>query len=453
MKYLKANIYHLIALFTIFIIQFSILNSQDTWIRTYQPFGNDEHYEVEDIRICPDGGYAVIGSIWNEWEGNRGFMMKTDSEGNLLWANIDIAGIPYTGFIVLEDGSFITAGSHYLQKRSPEGGIEWTQPLEYDFVVEAIELTNDGNLITTGSSMDDTINLQKFDLNGNLIWRGTYLPDEYEFGGGYSVTQTSDNGFALTGSVYGENNRDILVIKTDENGDSLWTWTYDGYGSADKGNCIINTFNDEILVCGRLRTTPYNDDGFLGKFDLLGNCLMNYHYEPWSFQSCLQDTDNNYILYSGYSLLKTNDSGDTLWYNSGEGTTVLGDRSFLKDNDFFVYINTIDYSSFIQITKTDSVGQVTAVEDIELIISSKNYLICYPNPSKSIINFFIKDVNPVDVQIDIYNVRGQLIDTISGNDRIRSWNAQRYRSGIYFSKLSNKRTGKMQVVKKITILK
>lgn len=69
------------------------------------------------------------------------------------------------------------------------------------------------DIITTGSSMDNTINLQKFDLEGNLIWRRNYLPEGYEFGGGHSVMQTSDGGYALTGSVYGENNKDVLIIK------------------------------------------------------------------------------------------------------------------------------------------------------------------------------------------------------------------------------------------------
>ncbi|MBC8384271.1 MAG: hypothetical protein H8E57_01995, partial [Candidatus Cloacimonetes bacterium] len=194
MKHQKSNFYRLIAVFSIFIIQFSILNPQDTWIRTYQPFGDDEDYLVEDIRICPDDGYAVIGSIWNELEGNRGFMMKTDRAGNYEWANLDIVDFVSqpepSGFVVLEDGSFITAGNNfwgtgkYLLKRYPNGEIEWTQSLDNDYSIYAIELTNDGDLITTGSSMDGPVNIQKLDLNGDMIWRGTYLPEGYEVGGG-----------------------------------------------------------------------------------------------------------------------------------------------------------------------------------------------------------------------------------------------------------------------------
>lgn len=68
----------LILLFSVFIIQFSILNSQDTWIQNYQPFGDDVSYFVEDIRVCSDEGYAVIGSIWSdEVMNNYGFMIKT----------------------------------------------------------------------------------------------------------------------------------------------------------------------------------------------------------------------------------------------------------------------------------------------------------------------------------------------------------------------------------------
>lgn len=84
----------LVLLFIIFYFTFFIgLKAQDTWIQTYQPFG-DVNYYPEDIVVCQDGGYAVNGyyfyydpemGIEEEW----GFLMKTDSDGNFLWADLD----------------------------------------------------------------------------------------------------------------------------------------------------------------------------------------------------------------------------------------------------------------------------------------------------------------------------------------------------------------------------
>ena len=466
MKYQKANIYHLIAVFSLFIIQFSILNSQDTWVRTYQPFGNDVSYEVEDIRICPDSGYAVIGTVrYDDWD-VAGFMMKTDSEGNLLWANIDsVDFIPDpqpSGFVVLEDGSFITAGNnywstegHYLLKRNPQGGIEWTQQLDNEFTLQALELTNDGDIITTGSSTYNTIFLEKLDLNGNLIWRRYYLPEGFTYGGGYSVTQTSDGGYALTGVVNGPDNWDVLVLKTDSNGDSLWTWTYDGYGLIDGGNCIVNTYDDNFLVCGFLNYySPIYQYGFLGKFDLFGNCIFNFQFEPWHFRSCLQDDDNDFVLYSGYSLIKINDYGDTLWCNGSYYWGNVGDRSFQKDENYFLSIKTIGQHAFIEITKSDSVGEVTKIED-GTTLQTLNSFVFYPNPVRSSLNISYILYEPSNVEIDLYNVKGQFIDRIlNDNYLIGKHSINRdiinYPSGLYYI---HYKTDKQAETKKITIIR
>ncbi len=48
----------IILILSIFIIHFSILSCQDTWIQTYTPF-NADGYNVEDVVVCSDGGYAI----------------------------------------------------------------------------------------------------------------------------------------------------------------------------------------------------------------------------------------------------------------------------------------------------------------------------------------------------------------------------------------------------------
>ena len=475
MKYQKADFYHLIAVFSIFIIQFSILNSQDTWIRTYQPFGDYEMYFVEDIRICPDGGYAVIGSIWNEWEGNRGFMMKTDRAGNYEWANLDIVDFVSqpepSGFVVLEDGSFITAGNnfafggHYLLKRYPNGNIEWTQQLDNDYSVQAIELTNDGNIVTTGGSTEGFINLQKFDFNGNLIWRGLYLPESFEYGRGFSVTHTSDEGYALTGYVYGENNNDVLVIKTDENGDSLWTWTYDGYDYLDRGNCIINDNQNNLIIGGRTTEQSRTIYTFLAKLNSIGDTLWtnNINNIAECFSLTQSSNENSFVAYSwggsissGTRLYKLDLNGEIIWNNQIQDTPGKGDRSVtLQMNEQYLCCGNEYWGNWITISKTDSTGQITIIEDYEIQSSTEN-LLCFPNPFKLSTKLYFNLHKPTNVEINIYNIKGQLVRNLinkfykAGKHSI-IFSAQELSSGIYFINLIN--NNRVNVVKKILIIK
>lgn len=110
-------------LFSLLIINSSFLIAQDTWVKTYDPFYHyptwDINYNVEDVLVCQDGGYAVNGYYYIldeygqqvEW---WGFLMKTDCDSTLLWAKKDSVVFmdeneSYT-FVETENGDFISIG-------------------------------------------------------------------------------------------------------------------------------------------------------------------------------------------------------------------------------------------------------------------------------------------------------------------------------------------------------
>ena len=472
----------LLILFTIFILQYSILNSQPGWVQTYQPFYNpdgDNDYYVEDIRLCPNGGFAVTGyySYFDDWEQYKwGYLMKTDSDGNYLWAKKDTVSFysetESTAFVVLDNGSFICVGKnawigggHYIIKRDSNGNRQWVIQSDPDYSIEAMELTDDGYLITTGSSMDDTINLQKFDLNGSLIWREAYLPDGFDFGGGYSVIQTLDGGYAITGSVYGTNNRDILVVKTDENGDSLWTYTYDGYGYNDQGNCIIENNNEGFIIVGEIHG-PINRsiDTFILNINTNGDTLwMEIIPDLACSYSVVKTQDNNFVGYcwSGSSTNKTrlykfNEAGYILWNEQLPHWPAEGDRCFQElDNGGFVCGGSAQWGDSIFLTKTNSDGIYTAIDDY---VNPKNTInICsYPNPFNSMMAISFNLLKPTDIEIKVFNIKGQMIETLlhkqkkNGENSI-VWNANEYSSGVYFIQLYT--DDKLEKVKKVLLIK
>jgi outer membrane protein assembly factor BamB len=69
---------------------------------------------------------------------------------------------------------------------------------------------------------------------------------------GYSLAQTSDGGFIITGifgrfsvSDYGI----IYLLKTDPNGDTLWTNTFGSY-SGSEGISVAQTYDGGYIIAG-----------------------------------------------------------------------------------------------------------------------------------------------------------------------------------------------------------
>jgi outer membrane protein assembly factor BamB len=60
--------------------------------------------------------------------------------------------------------------------------------------------------------------LLKTDADGNEIWSRTFGGQDRDYG--YSVDETSDGGFVITGSTvsFGAGNTDVYLVKTDGNG-------------------------------------------------------------------------------------------------------------------------------------------------------------------------------------------------------------------------------------------
>ena len=72
---------------------------------------------------------------------------------------------------------------------------------------------------------------------------------------GYSVQQTNDNGYIITGVTksFGDSTSDnVYLIKTDENGDTLWTKTF-GDINDDCGFSVLQTNDNGYIVVGSNR--------------------------------------------------------------------------------------------------------------------------------------------------------------------------------------------------------
>ena len=90
---------------------------------------------------------------------------------------------------------------------------------------------------------------------------------------GYSITQTKDEGYAITGytTAYGAGLADVYVIKLDSDANLVWARTVGGT-LADTGNSIIQTSDGGYVIAGS--TNSYGADSadiFVIKLDYTGN--------------------------------------------------------------------------------------------------------------------------------------------------------------------------------------
>jgi len=162
--------------------------------------------------------------------------------------------------------------------------------------------------------------------NGDSLWSKTYGRDSADLCG--AILQTTDGGFALAGYTrsFGAGWNDFWIVRTDENGDSLWSRTYGGE-SDDQGFSIIESDDGGFVLAGGTKSfgAGRNDMWMLG-ISSEGDSLWSKTYGIAGRHErahCLvKTTDGSYALagykysanaYSDCYIVKTTLDGDKIW--------------------------------------------------------------------------------------------------------------------------------------------
>jgi hypothetical protein len=191
-------------------------------------------------------------------------------------------------------GSFVMWSQNYGTEEAEEG--------------TSIVQTSDGGYAIAGGAMDIGVSydfwLVKTDENGNILWT-----QKYRAGNGLeiarSLVQTPDGGYALVGETYslGAGSDDFWLVKTDEYGNIQWNRTYGGTNS-DQANSLIVTSDGGFAIVGK--TNSYgsgHSDYWLVKTDANGIRQWNKTYGGALYDfaySLVESSDGGFVI-AGYT--------------------------------------------------------------------------------------------------------------------------------------------------------
>jgi hypothetical protein len=403
----------------------------------------------KSIQQTSDGGYIIAG--YTESFGAGGYdmwLIKADANGDTLWTKI-------FGGIERDEGNSV--------QQTPEGGYILT-----------------GYTTSFGEGSED-VWLIKTDVNGDTIWTKTFGDSTINVGN--SAQQTSDGGYIITGlthDMFGESGSDVWLIKTDTNGDTLWTKTFGGFDH-NEGSSVQQTIDGGYIISGVAEFASFGVAEFAGymrdsngylwliKTDSTGDTLwtkkIGNNEGEWG-RSVQQTTDGGYIIagstgnFSDIWLIRANGNGDTLWtksfgesgWNSGYSVQQTTDGGYIITGVSKI----LPWGPAGDVTLIKVAPDVTSIdENPQTIISDFQLHQNYPNPFNptTAIKYQIPEISLVTLKV--YDVLGSEIATLvneekhSGSYEIE-FNATTLPSGIYFYKLQ---AGSFVETKKMILMK
>jgi hypothetical protein len=274
-------------------------NGFGIWERNYGGSSNEEGYSVVQSQ---DGNILSIGYTWSYGNEQQIFVVKSDLSGRKIWqktyggSNRDIghkAIITTDGYIAIvgqTNSPGISKGNDdiWLSKIDQDGNEKWIKAYgenNHEVGYDIVEIENGGFLIVGYRDFYDKagkdILIIKTDSNGNKIWEKTIGSTGVSDDIAYSISKSRNYGYIICASTKASNNDwyDPQVINIDFDGNIIWNITYNGSGLKHTRWVATSTFDGGAAILG---TTNYyreagsNEDAYLIKIDKEGKKLWDY---------------------------------------------------------------------------------------------------------------------------------------------------------------------------------
>jgi len=282
-------------------------------------FGGENSEWFRKVKNTSDGGYILTGITNSFGYGSSDiWLVKVNQEGLEEWQytfggadgdwGMSVEQTMDDGFIVVGHTLSFGAGFYdiYMVKTDAFGNEEWHQTFggtEEDFGYSVLQTSEGGYVVlgftvSFGSGSRD-VWLIKTDAQGNMEWDKTFGGSERDEG--YSVQQTTDGGYIITGYTesFGNGQYDVWLIKTDSQGQEEWDKTFGG-SVWDEGYSVQQTTEGGYIITGY--TISYGNgakDIWLVKTDNAGNEEWNYTFggiNNEAGQQILQTFSGGYVI-------------------------------------------------------------------------------------------------------------------------------------------------------------
>lgn len=453
-----------------------------------------------------NGGIAICGTA-NAPTKKDICLVKMLHDGTSAWINrISFDGNSTGADIICTlDGNLVLLGQTdsnlVLIKFDSSGNIHWAKKYNGLSVDASISFcqTNDGGFGIAGNSFDpntgQSLNIIRTDSTGLMLWNKLMYLNQESFT--YSISQTIDNGFILTGETLGG----ILLCKINLSGNIQWARSYSWFTGTVTGFKVKQNTDGNFYLVGEIDQSVNVTNGLILKTDSMGNIIWTkfcHHqiitslYDITLFDSNIYATGRAWVGNNGNDalLICMDSSGLFHWartygttdYEYANGCTIL--------NDGFALSASYSGGTSFAVIKTDSMGFSGCNEDstfflidtVELNITDLNvtsysftgsmnifptpYLggalnyVCQPNQIESIEGKLVRICpNPTNDYITIelperYSIVKVVISNALGQEVKKEiyLNTSRIEldikgvSGIYFLKIS---TGEITEIYKI----
>lgn len=411
---------------------------------TYDDQGNS-------IIQTTDGGFLIAGYTYSNdgdvsglhlYSGPDAWLVKLDSNGNLLWQKClgGSGGEIANSIIETDDGGFILTGSassndgDLLGNKIYQGSDIWIVKLDYSWNIQwqrcvggnsqesgnsIIQCSDKGYAIVgqTTSNDGDIKNFHglvdmyvlKLDLFGNIQWQGCLGGTNTDIA--YSIVQAADGGYVVAGQTNSKNGDvnglhssypDAWVVKLDSFGVKIWQRCLGGKFD-EVANCIKLTFDNGYIIAGH---TNSNDGDVSGNHGAQDFWIVKLNLEGViQWQKCL----GGGYYESAYSIVQTENGDYALGgYASSNDGDVIGLHNYPGNDMWIVKLSNLSSINFYN-TSNSLKNKILLDSTILPNYDINPIKICADGSKATFIEYYNNDPN-----IQISNIRFKIFEDITG---------------------------------------